>query len=147
MYVISTGDQHDQIKRHQSGLNKGEQDSRSLTDGAPGIMNETTKRPFELSATKAQTHLGEVHPVCLVQLGPDEEVEVGDQIILSHQSCREPELAVGVAHTEHFPEHSSGDHVHLIFAQPVSNFIKKTSSCAGRGGGGSYRRGGTVMHV
>mmetsp|Transcript_3893 Transcript_3893/g.12781 ORF Transcript_3893/g.12781 Transcript_3893/m.12781 type:complete len:375 (+) Transcript_3893:962-2086(+) len=44
--------------------------------------------------------LREVHPVRLVELRPDEEVEIRDQIVLAHERRRQPELAVRVAHRE-----------------------------------------------
>lgn len=99
-----------------------------------------SRRQILQGSPHTHTNLSEIHPVGLVQLGTYEEVEVGDQIVLSHQSRREPELAVGVAHAEHFPEHSSGDHVHLSFFFVVAEcFTSKTSSCTGReGSDGGY---------
>lgn len=63
--------------------------------------------------TRSWCYLCEIHPISLVQLWANEEVEVGDEVILSNQRGGETQLAVGIAHTENFPEHLGRDHVYL----------------------------------
>lgn len=59
------------------------------------------------------THLGQIHPVSLVQLRSDQEIKVRDEVIFSDQGRGQTHLAVGVAHAQNFPEHSSRDDVNL----------------------------------
>mmetsp|Transcript_46971 Transcript_46971/g.106365 ORF Transcript_46971/g.106365 Transcript_46971/m.106365 type:complete len:220 (+) Transcript_46971:737-1396(+) len=58
--------------------------------------------------------VGEVSPVGLVQLGPNEVAQVLDLLVLSNERRRQPELALALAHLHHAPEGCGGGHVHLI---------------------------------
>ena len=48
---------------------------------------------------------GEVEPVGFVQLGADEEVEVGDERVLAHQGGRQAQLAVRLGDADHLHHH------------------------------------------
>lgn len=48
---------------------------------------------------------GQVQPVGLVQLGTNEEVEVGNALILTHQSGSQAQLAVSLHNADHLPPH------------------------------------------
>lgn len=48
----------------------------------------------------------QLHPVGLVQLGPNQEVEIDDLIILSYQGGGQTQLTVGLDYGQNTPEHS-----------------------------------------
>mmetsp|Transcript_18365 Transcript_18365/g.54815 ORF Transcript_18365/g.54815 Transcript_18365/m.54815 type:complete len:254 (-) Transcript_18365:357-1118(-) len=59
----------------------------------------------------------EVEPVGLVELGADEEVEVADALVLTHQRRGQAELAVAVCDADDLAEHLRRHHVHLVHEQ------------------------------
>ena len=52
------------------------------------------------------TRPGQVKPVGLIQLGANQEVEIGNALVLSYQSGSQAQLAVGLHNTNHLPPYS-----------------------------------------
>ena len=57
---------------------------------------------------------GQVQPVGLVELGPDEEVEVSDERVLPHERRGQAQLGVRLDDADDPPEHGGRDDVHLV---------------------------------
>ena len=53
------------------------------------------------------------HPVCLVELGSNEEVQISDFVILSYKSGRQSQFTMCIHDRQNSPKHLSWDCLHL----------------------------------
>ncbi|GIX63592.1 PCI domain protein [Babesia caballi] len=100
--------------------------------GAPNLLaNDLGQEPLLL----------QLQPVGLVQLRPDEPLQVLDEVVLPHQRRREPELAVGPHDFVDAPERWRRHELHLVeYQQPpvaplylVENVLRRLPVLAGVG--------------
>ena len=73
------------------------------------------KYPFYFfTPTTPTIYIREVHPVGLIQLGPDQVVQIGNLPIFSHERCRQTQLAVGLHGGNDCLKGQCWAHVHLV---------------------------------
>jgi hypothetical protein len=80
--------------------------------------NPGTKNAAEMTRLCAlhfgdEARLLQLHPIGLVQLGTDEEVEVGDLVILAHERRRQSEFAMRLHDRENATKHLGRNRVHF----------------------------------
>jgi hypothetical protein len=60
------------------------------------------------------TLLCQIHPICLIEFGPDHVIEINDFVVLTNKSSGEPQFRVCLDGCDNLPEHCCGDHVDLV---------------------------------